>query len=138
MTTCLRIATFNLESLDRRASEDRRYDRRVAALRPLVEGLRADVLCLQEINAQPSRGRGRRSLAALDGLLEGTDYAAYVRASTSSAHRPGPRDVHNLVTLSRFPIAESRQIAHDIVAPWSWQRPTEGEPEAIDIRWERR
>ena len=53
MTASLRIATFNLESLDRQASDDRRYERRVAALRPLVERLRADVLCLQEIVELP-------------------------------------------------------------------------------------
>jgi endonuclease/exonuclease/phosphatase family metal-dependent hydrolase len=137
MTDCLRIATFNLESLDRRAAEEGRYRRRVSALRPLIEALKADVLCLQEINAQSSRRQGPRSLAALDGLLQGTDYAAYARASTSSTHRPGPRDIHNVVTLSRFPITDRTEIAHDIVAPWVWRRPAGGATEAIEIRWER-
>jgi hypothetical protein len=43
----LRVATFNLESLDEHA-----LTTRIAVLRPALVRLRADILCLQEVNGQ--------------------------------------------------------------------------------------
>lgn len=105
----MRIATFNIENLDLP------IEPRLAVLRPALERIAADVLCLQEVNGQRVSGQRDRSLEALDALLDGTPYASYYRSATRAAGRNGPADVHNLVTLSRYPIRSERQIAHDYV-----------------------
>jgi endonuclease/exonuclease/phosphatase family metal-dependent hydrolase len=107
----MRVATFNVESLDAPVKH------RAGVLRPMLERLDADVLCLQEINAQHVPGSRDRVFAALDDVLHGTRYAEFNRAASHLAGRTAPADVHNLVTLSRFPIRASRQIWHDLVAP---------------------
>lgn len=107
----MRIATFNVESLDTPVEP------RIGVLRPMLERLEADVLCLQEVNAQHVAGSRDRVLCALERLLAGTRYEHYARANTHPAGRAAPADVHNLVTLSRFPIRAARQVLHDIVAP---------------------
>jgi len=105
----MRIATFNLENLDHPLGH------RLAVLRPALERLEADILCLQEINSQKRPGSRERHLAALDELLDGTPYADYERAATHSLRHSGPMTAHNLVTLSRSPIMETRQVWHDFV-----------------------
>ncbi len=107
----MRIATFNIENLDVPVEP------RLTVLHPALERLDADVLCLQEVNGQRVPGRKGRTLAALDALLAGTRYAAYARAATHPPGRAGAADVHNLVTLSRYPIVSSRQLLHDLVPP---------------------
>jgi endonuclease/exonuclease/phosphatase family metal-dependent hydrolase len=110
----MRIATFNLESLDERTEHGVGLEARAAALRPILASLHADVLCLQEVNAQDARGT--RTLSALATLLAGTRYEKYTLAHTG--HADGrPRDVHNIVTLSRVPFAKVRQVRHDLIAP---------------------
>jgi endonuclease/exonuclease/phosphatase family metal-dependent hydrolase len=117
----MRLATFNLESLDLgpRAGGKARVDFavRAAVLRPALERLAADVLCLQEVNGQHVAGKEERQLVALDRLLEGTRYASYERAVASGAGGHKVADVHNLVTLSRFPIRAMHDICHELVAP---------------------
>jgi len=94
----LRIATFNLESLD-----DDELSARIAVLRPALVHLRADILCLQEVNGQrAARGRERR-LAALSALIAETHYAGYQMISTLTIEAHSA-DRHNLVILSRLPI----------------------------------
>lgn len=107
----MRIATFNLESLDIPVEP------RAAVLGPALERLQADIVCLQEINGQHIKGRPARALLALDQLLAGTPYAAYHRAATTLRDGSGPSDVHNLVTLSRYPILSKRQVLHDLLPP---------------------
>lgn len=107
----MRIATFNIESLDLP------LDDRLPVLRPALGRLDADILCLQEVNGQRVAGSKGRSLAALDLLLEGTALAEFHRGFTRSETRPGAADIHNLVTLSRHPILAERQIRHDLVPP---------------------
>jgi endonuclease/exonuclease/phosphatase family metal-dependent hydrolase len=111
----LRLATFNLENLDDRPNAALSLDERVRALRPLLQRIDADVLCLQEVNAQETAKRQPRRYAALEALLEGTPYASFQRAATTGPSG-GPADVHNLVTLSRWPIATQRQILNDLVS----------------------
>ncbi len=117
----MRLATFNLESLDlgpqRGGKAHVDFDTRAAVLRPELERLEADILCLQEVNAQHVPGQHERQLVALEKLLEGTPYRHYARAVGSAPGGHGPADVHNLVTLSRFPIERIREVRHDIVAP---------------------
>ena len=107
----MRIATFNLENLDLPLGP------RATVLRPALERLRADIVCLQEVNGQHVRGEHGRRLLALDELLDGTPYAAFHRAATMAGDGAGVLDVHNLVTLSRYPVLSSRQVQHDLVAP---------------------
>ncbi len=113
----MRLATFNLESLDLGSKARVDFAARAAVLRPALERLAADVVCLQEVNGQHVPGHEDRQLVALDKLLEGTPYRDYARAVTSGSEGRAIADVHNLVTLSRFPIAETREVLHDLVAP---------------------
>jgi endonuclease/exonuclease/phosphatase family metal-dependent hydrolase len=114
MNKRLRIATFNVENLDDHPGQKPDLKTRISILRPQIERLRADVLCLQEVNAQRVRGSKRRELSALDALLAQTEYQTYERAVTVGS-RGSPLDVHNLVILSRFPIIETRQYLNDLV-----------------------
>ena len=113
----LRIATFNLENLDDCPGKSPSIDDRIAVLRPQLLRLEADILCLQEVNAQSSAKGHAREMRALDRLLKGTPYAGFYRALTQGRHHPGPADVHNLVILSRAPITAHGQVWHDLVPP---------------------
>jgi endonuclease/exonuclease/phosphatase family metal-dependent hydrolase len=139
MPRTLRIATFNLENLDDRAGAAPTLDQRIAVLRPMLARLEADVLCLQEVNAQAEGKERPRRFRALDALLAGTPYAAYDRVGTISKGGVGPADVHNLVILSRAPIRSSRQLWHDLVGPPSYRLATAEPPAtaAAPVRWER-
>jgi endonuclease/exonuclease/phosphatase family metal-dependent hydrolase len=106
----MRIASFNVDSLDMRPNADVSLDDRIPILRPQLERLRADVVCLQEINGQHPSGGGPRALLALDKLLEGTRYEGYARAASTAQSVAGLADVHNLVTLSRWPILRFKSI----------------------------
>jgi endonuclease/exonuclease/phosphatase family metal-dependent hydrolase len=117
----LRIATFNLENLDWTAAREGLFERRLAALRPLLRELRADILCLQEIAGRKREPHGPRRLLGLDRLLEDTLYSGYFRASSTRPGSDVPADVHNLAILSRWPIVERRQIHHELVAKWRWR-----------------
>lgn len=134
----LRLATFNLESLDDRPDLVPALAERIAILRPQLLRLDADILCLQEVNGQETGKHAPRRLLALDALLAATPCAGYHRAATLTKDGDAA-DVHNLVTLSRFPFAETRQIRHDYVAPPLY-RPVTAIPPAKDataIEWDR-
>ena len=139
MTRTLRIATFNLENLDDRPDREPSLAARLRVLQPRLRRLAADLLCLQEVNAQPSHRHGPRRLDALDALLRGTPYETHARVATTDAAGKGPLDVHNLVILSRLPVRASRQLHHDLVAPPSF-RPVTAEPPAESasaLTWDR-
>lgn len=129
----MRVATFNIENLDLPLGS------RSDVLRPALGRLNADILCLQEVNGQHVPGRKERVLAALDELLQGTVYADYARVATHPPGREGAADVHNLVTLSRFPVLQQRQIIHDLVPPVETRLVTAQPPHASPgpIRFER-
>ncbi|MCC7276171.1 MAG: endonuclease/exonuclease/phosphatase family protein [Alphaproteobacteria bacterium] len=127
----MRLATFNLENLDDRPDAAIPLVERLPVLRAALAHLAADVLCLQEVNRQD----GPREFAALDRLLDGTSYAAFHRAATTNERGSGPRDVHNLVVLSRYPIRDTRQVLHAYVPPLPWHWLTA--PDGVDVRFER-
>lgn len=113
----MRIATFNLENLGGCLSEPDDFDRRLDILRPQLERVNADILCVQEVNAERPEPGGDRQLIALDRLLEGTAYNDHHRVSTVHPGSGLPADRHNLAILSRWPIAGSRQYHHSFVSP---------------------
>ena len=113
----MRLATFNIESLDLPPKAGMPLEARAEVLRPALERLDADILCLQEINGQHVAGREERELLALDRLLAGTKYANYARVATTGPKGRGVADVHNLVTLSRYPMLSRRELLHELVAP---------------------
>lgn len=133
MTDTLRIATFNLENLDESDSADRQF----AALRPMLERLRADVVCLQEVHGQERAGE-KRGLHALTALLAGTRYEHFHRAHTLTS-KDEAYDKRNLVVLSRFPVRATRQLMNDLIAEPMYRRLTALPPdtEAKAIGWER-
>jgi endonuclease/exonuclease/phosphatase family metal-dependent hydrolase len=128
----LRIATFNLENLGKDA-----LAHRIAALRPVLMRLKADVLCLQEVNAQHVQGGGR-AFEALSALTANTPYASHHMVSTVQPDG-GPLDVHNLVILSRFPILAFGQLRHNLVDRPLYRTVTAiPQPsEAAAVEWER-
>jgi endonuclease/exonuclease/phosphatase family metal-dependent hydrolase len=97
---------------------------RAEVLRPALERLDADILCLQEVNAQHGSGHRKRGLFALDQLLAGTRYAHYARATTAGGKDHAIADVHNLVTLSRFPIRSHRELLHHLAPPLQYRSMT--------------
>lgn len=134
-----RLATFNLESLGARAGHAPLEDR-VAVLRPQLERLEADILCVQEVDGQKNADdpHGPRTLAALDALLDGTPYAAFHRAVTLNTAGTWVRDRHNLVVLSRFPIVGHRQVRHATVAPPLYRPVTAVPPSGpVPVEWDR-
>lgn len=134
----LRIATFNLENLGDVEKDDVALAQRIQALRPQLARLSADILCLQEVNAQREPGHGR-SLYALDQLLRDTPYAGFHRVATTSLSGGKPRDIQNLVALSRLPISGSREYLNDLVERPQY-RPATAEPAstvAEPVSWDR-
>src|SRR3972149_1523494 len=96
-------------------------------MRPQLERVAADIVCLQEIHSQGPAGS--RTLAALDQLLSSTPYAGFNRQTTLTT--PGQLyDQRNLVTLSGFPIV-STQIIRDSAGPRpSYQMATANPPDS--------
>ena len=139
MTVSFRLATFNLENFDVSRGRESELERRIAVLRPILRDMAADVLCLQEVDAQRASPHGPRQFLALDHLLCETVYQSYHHAASVRPGSTMPADVHNLVILSRWPIREQRQLHHNIVAKWSWAPLAEGSSPSpsIEIEWDR-
>jgi endonuclease/exonuclease/phosphatase family metal-dependent hydrolase len=137
MPTPLRIVTFNLENFDDPGTTAPTLVQRVALMKPQMLRLRADVLCLQEVNTQGTSPT--RTFAALDQLLAGTPYAGFNRVFTTLADGTTPFDERNLVIASRFPIASHAQIKHNLVPRPAYRRVTAvpADTTAIEITWER-
>lgn len=132
----MRIATFNLENLDDGANVKPPLADRASIMRPQLLRLNADVLCLQEIHSQgPSNAP---ILTALDSLLAGTPYATFHRSTTLTTTGKFYSE-RNLVTLSRFPITQTR-IVRDSSGPRpTYQMATALPPDttAQPLEWER-
>ena len=137
MPTRLRIATFNLENLDDVPGEEPTLAERIALMRPQLLRLRADVLCLQEVNGQEAPGQPR-DLLALAQLLTDTPYASFQLASTRTADGAQVYNERNLVVLSRFPIEAARQYKHQWTPPPQYRPVTAQPPGAAEaVTWER-
>ncbi|MBB4304337.1 endonuclease/exonuclease/phosphatase family metal-dependent hydrolase [Rhodobium orientis] len=134
----MRLATFNLESFGGERAGDPDVAARIDVLKPQIERLRADILCFQEVNGQRPHGGGPRRLDALDDLVAGLDCAGFHRVSSGDLSS-GAADVHNLVVLSRHPIASARALHHDLLDPPTWRRRTAVPPDetAGPVMWDR-
>lgn len=119
----MRLATFNIENLGSDDDDAAPIEERIAVLRPQLERLRADILCLQEINAK-KKVAGVRRPVDLVRLIEGTAYADYTLDITAGLKGKGPADVHNLAILSRYPVLEREEIRQSLVTPPTWIRTT--------------
>lgn len=127
----MRLATLNVESLDLPPKAGLSIEARATVLRPTIERLDADILCLQEVNAQRVPDTKQRRLVALDRLLAGTRYETYARAGSGAA------DVHNLVTLSRFPILDCREVRHAFFEPEQHAMISGTQRTSLPVRFER-
>ena len=135
----LRIATFNVENLGAPSGHGATHAERIQLLRPQLLRLRADILCLQEVDSQRRTKGGERRLDAMQELLAETPYEGFHQVTTRSRSKGHVRDKHNLVILSRFPVSEHRQICHDLVAPPTY-RPIAGaslQDDVAPIEWDR-
>lgn len=136
-----RIATFNLENLDEDpANEPGRpsFAERAAVLRPALERLRADILCLQEVHGQDRPDRPR-DLLALQSLLDGTRYARHQIISTRLSDGSEVYKSRNLVTLipEDFQLLEATQINGEFVPNPFYQRTVAGDEVPKRLNWER-
>jgi len=119
----LRIATFNLENLDDKPGKKPTLAERISVMRPQLLRLKADILCLQEVNGQETEGQPRR-LLALERLVEGTPYADYFVVSTKTEDGKQVYDERNLVILSSYEIVSHQQYKHDYAPAPRYQKVT--------------
>lgn len=135
----MRVASFNLENLGGPDVEGQGVDPRIAILRPQLERLDADIVCLQEVNSTNVPKSAERRLSALDRLIEGTSYQAFESAHSLHPATERLADKHNLVVLSRWSIQKSEQIWHAIVPACSYSPvtalPDDGAP--LLMAWDR-
>jgi endonuclease/exonuclease/phosphatase family metal-dependent hydrolase len=132
----IRIATFNLENLDDGPAVKPPLAERVGIMRPQLERVNADILCLQEVHSPGATGA--RTLAALDTLLTDTHYAGFHRAVTHTTAGEF-YDMRNLVILSRFPILQTAIIRDSDGPQPSYQMVTAvpADTTANKLNWER-
>ena len=137
--TPLRIASFNVENLADDANAEVPLAARVDVLRPQFLRMAADIVCLQEVDARRLAPGEPRQLSALDTLLETTGYSDFHRATSLDEKRAMPRDRHNLVILSRWPIRHVAQYANDLVPAPDYRIVTARPPSdvAAPIKWDR-
>jgi endonuclease/exonuclease/phosphatase family metal-dependent hydrolase len=133
----MRIATFNLENLGSPRRHGASFEERAAVLRPQLERLKADVLCLQEVDA-PKVASTRRAVD-LERLLSSTSYAGQVLVTSSGPSGAGPADVHNLVVLTRLPVIEEHNIWHTFVEPlkFRWHTALPPDTGTFPLSWDR-
>lgn len=140
-----RVATFNIENFGHQgrraevADGGAGLEERIEILRPQLQRLAADILCLQEVDSQHTGPGRERTLDDLDRLLADTPYAGYHRLTSVSRRTGRPRDKHNLLILSRWPFARQQQVFHDLVAPPSHRLATAetGTEATAPIEWDR-
>jgi len=111
----VRLASYNVENLTDATDGATSLTARIEILAPQLERLAADIICFQEVDATRSAPGEPRALTALTRLLEAAGYADFHLAHTTHSSSGGPRDKHNLVVASRWPIRQVGQYANDLV-----------------------
>ncbi len=128
-----------MESLDEGPGVSPPLEDRLSILRPQLQRLCADILCLQEVNARRPSSHTARTLHVLDTLLQGTIYQDYHRVASHIPTGTTPMDRHNLVILSKFPIIKHEQYWNDLFPSFTYPMITSS-PEAKPIKhveWDR-
>lgn len=135
MATRIRLATFNLENLDDAPGARPSLAERIVLTRPQLVRIDADVLCLQEVWAQPDPA-GALQLLALDQLVAGTQYQAYNRiVGTNVAGIPNRE--RNVVILSRLPIDKIDDVLGFQPPKYQMSQAIPPATTAVDVVWER-
>ena len=119
----MRLASYNVENLtdagdgaaDGASDGAAPLAARIDILAPQLERLAADILCFQEVDATRRKAGGPRALTALTRLLDAAGHKDFHLACTTHPNSGGPRDKHNLVVASRWPIRRVAQYANDLV-----------------------
>jgi endonuclease/exonuclease/phosphatase family metal-dependent hydrolase len=135
----MRIATFNLESLDLAPGGEAAFAQRAAVLGPQLDRLQADILCLQEVNGQHVAGSPGRELTALRRLLDDTACRRFHLVAGAGEGGKGVAAAHNLVILSRWPARHVELLRHRLVPPLTYRSVTAAPAEARDLtlEWDR-
>jgi len=132
----MRIATFNLENFDDEPGMQPDLAIRIQIMRPQLERIQADILCLQEVHSQ--KQNDIRTLDALKVLLTGTAYETFNQCTTLTTANELYHE-RNIVIVSRYPILETTIIRDSSMARPSYQMATADPPDdqANPIGWER-
>lgn len=135
----MRLASYNVENLTDSADYDVPLAARLEILVPQMERLAADIICFQEVDATHRTPGAPRELTALSQLNEAAGYGGYYIAHTTHPKTGHPRDKHNLVVASRWPILNVAQYCNDLV-PAPLYRSATAEPGSTGnspILWDR-
>jgi hypothetical protein len=133
----MRIATFNLESFGKADRRSASLAERAVVLRPQLERLKADILCLQEVDAP--KVAGLRRPVDLERLLAGTSYTEHRLVVSTGPTGATPADVHNLAVLTRLRVVEASDLRHDLVEPPRFRRRAALPPDdaPVPLSWDR-
>lgn len=130
----MRIASFNLENFTDVKGSGAPLTARINSLRPQIQRMNADILCLQEVDASKN-ATGVRELAALSNLVKGTHYEKFHVSHTCFPGTNYPVDRHNLIVLSRWPFSNIAQYSNDFVAAplltSPTRKPRQSDPEPL-------
>lgn len=139
----MRLASYNVENLtdagDGAADGETSLAARIDILAPQLERLAADIICFQEVDATRREAGAPRALTALTRLLEAAGYRDFHLAHTIHPNSGGPRDRHNLVVASRWPIRQVAQYANDLVPAPRYAAVTADPPPETEeaVQWDR-
>src|ERR1700704_1310354 len=109
MTISFRLATFNLENFEVSRGHENEFEHRIEVLRPILKDLAADVLCLQEVDAQKTSRIGARSAPAAS-LLCLSQSNGMSSSSACTARNPGLVCSAYLAMAGRTLIAEPNRL----------------------------
>ena len=113
----MRLATFNVENLDQGSKARVDISVRAAVLRPALERLDADIVCLQEVNAQHVPGEEERRLSLSIGSWKAPAMPTFTarRPAAVGAARWPTCTISSRCRASRS--WSSREVHHHFVAP---------------------
>lgn len=133
----MRIATFNLESFGKAGGRSASFEERATVLRPQLERLKADIVCLQEIDAP--KIAGVRQPVDLERLLADTSYGQHTLVLSTGHSGSGPADVHNLGIATNLEVVDSQVLRNALVEPPLFRRQSAVPPDdgPVPLGWDR-
>lgn len=133
-----RIATFNLENFDETGDgQQPSLAERITLMKPQISRLRADIVCVQEVNGQERPDRPR-ALLALQQLVAGTNLDGAAMISTKP-ESDAVYNERNLVVVTHLPVLAHTQLRNTLVDKPAYRRLTAipDDPEPVEIGIER-